>query len=183
MLTLIKFEFMKLYKKKMNLIVFWGTCILMAFFMFLSVKQTWSYDKEGKRVEDLDYVVYKKETMKELAGPLTDEKVEEIIKEYQEIASVPGNFEGEGNNWHLVDSLFYEYELPRRDLLLLIGHNYDEPGIQTWGENLREIDLEVEDGFYETRQKKLRNTLLAGSSDWQYTNCLLYTSPSPRDTR
>lgn len=169
MCTLIKFEFMKLYKKKMNLIVFWGTCVLMAVFMLMSIQQTWIYDEEGNKASGLDYAAYKKETLDALAGPLTDERVEQLVGEYQEIASAPGNSEGEGNDWHLVDSLYYEYYTPRSDLFLLIGHNYDEPGIQTWGANLRELNLEAEDGFYETRQKKLRNTLLAGSSDWQYT--------------
>ncbi len=169
MCTLIKFEFMKIYKKKMNLIVFWGTCILMAVFNFTSVEQMWMYDKEGNKVAGLDYVAYRKETMKELSGPLTDEKVEEIIKEYQEMASTPGNSEGEGNDWHFVDSVSYQYYFPRRDLLLLIGHTYDEPGIQTWGANLNELVLENEKGFYKTRKERLRNTLLMGDSDWQYS--------------
>lgn len=169
MRTLIKFEFMKLYKKKMNLIVFWGTCILMAVFMFMSVEQTWIYDEEGNKVEGLDYATYRKETMKELAGPLTDEKVEEIIREYQEMASTPGNSEGEGDDWHFVEPVYYQYYVPRADLLLLIGHNYDEPGINTYGSNLRELVLENEEGFYKTKKERLRNTLLMGSSDWQYS--------------
>lgn len=169
MRTLIKFEFIKLYKKKMNLIVFWGTCVLMAIFMFMSVEQTWVPDKEGNKVAGLDYIAYKKETMKELSGPLTDERVKEIINEYQEMASAPGNSEGEGENWHFVDSVYYQYYVPRRDLLLSIGHTYDDPGIQTWGDNLRELVLENEEGFYKTREERLYNTLLMGSSDWQYS--------------
>lgn len=169
MYTLIKFEFMKLYKKKMNLIVFWGTCILMAIFMFMSVEQTWIYDEDGNKVAGLDYVAYKKETMKELSGPLTDEKVEEIIKEYQEMASAPGNSEGEGDSWHFAGNAYYQYYVPRADLLMLIGHNYDEPGNNTYGANLRELVLEDTKGFYETREERLRNTLLIGSSDWQYS--------------
>lgn len=169
MRTLIKFEFLKLYKKKMNLIVFWGTCVLMAVFMLMSVVQTWIYDDEGNKIAGLDYVAYKKETMKELSGPLTDEKVEEIIREYQEMASAPENFEGEGDDWHFVEKVYYQYYVPRADLIYLIGHNYDEPGINTWGANLRELVLEDEEKFYKTREEKFNNTLLLGSSDWQYS--------------
>lgn len=169
MCRLIKYEFIKLYKKKMNLIIFWGTCILMAFFMILSVKQTWTYDKEGKQVSGLEYVKYRKETMKEIEGPLTDEKVKAFVAEFQEIASKPGNYEGEGDNWHLVDEVYLPYYLPKRDLFMMIGHTYDEPGVQTWGANLRELKLDEVDDFYNTRKERLNGTLELGSSDWQYS--------------
>lgn len=168
MCRLIKYEFMKLYKKKMNLIIFWGTCILMAFFMILSVKQTWSYDKEGKQISGFEFIKYRKETMKELEGPLTDEKVKKLLTEYQEIASKPGNYEGEGDDWHLVEEVYLSYYLPKRNLLTTIAHTYDAPGVQTWGANLREIKLDEVDGFYQTRTERLRGTLEMGSSDWQY---------------
>lgn len=169
MFTLIKFELIKLYRKRMNLIIFWGTCIVMAIFMFMSVAQSWTYNQKGEKVVALDYIEYKKETFNELGGPLTDERVKEIIEEYQRMAAEPGNAEGSGDDWHWVDSVYFEYYIPKVDLLMLIGDNYDEPGIHTWGANLNKLSVEEEKGFYETRSKKLYDALEMGSSDWKYS--------------
>lgn len=168
--TLIKFELKKLYKSRLNQIVFLGTCFIMLVAMLLSVEQMFTYDKEGNTVSGLEWADYKKEIMKEQEGPLTDERAEEIIREYQELISNPDNVEGEGASLHFKKELFYSYELPMQDLLLKVAHNYDEPGINTWGGNLIELSLEERKEFYKARTERLRDTLIMGTSDWEYSD-------------
>lgn len=166
--TLIKFELKKLYKSRLNQIVFLGTCLLMAFIMLLSVRQTRTYDKEGNRLEGLESIKYEKEMMKELEGPLTDERVESLIKEYQEMLANPDNLEDGFFN----ESVRYRYYYSRQHLLWLIGHNYDEIFTHTFGGNLGELDLQDRMDFYEAGKERILNTMLY-AGDWKYSNAEL----------
>lgn len=163
--TLIKFELKKLYKSRLNQIVFLGTCLLMAFIMLLSIRSTWTYNKEGNRLSGLEGIQYDKEVMKELEGPLTDERVESLIKEYQDMLANPDNLE----DGFFKDSVRYRYYYPKQHLLMLIAHNYDEIFTHTFGGNLSSLDLEDRMDFYEAGRERILNTMLY-SEDWKYSN-------------
>ena len=170
--TLIKYELKKLYKSRLNKIVFWGTCLVMFATMLLSVVQTYTYDKEGNKISGLEWVDYKKETIKELEGPLTDERVEELIREYQDMFGNPDNVEdvyGDGN-LYFKDEVNYRYYYPKKDLLLLIGRNYDDIEGVSYGRNLVDLSLEERQDFYKARIELFHNVLTAGRRDWKYSS-------------
>lgn len=137
--ALIKFEFVKLYKKKINLIIFWGTCAMMVIFAMVNALQTWTWDKEGNMLRGLDAIKCKKEMTKELEGSLTNERAKELIMEFMEVKSNPANIIEEEGDWHFVDAINYSYYSVKRDILYMIAHNYDAPWENTWGGNLTEI--------------------------------------------
>lgn len=166
MRTLIKFELAKLYKKKMNRIVFWGTCVVMAVLCFMNVQQSWIYDANGNALKGNDYVDYVKSNAEDLSGLLTGEKVRETIAEYHEIINNPENLTEDGE---FTDEMFYQYYLPKSSYLVMIGHNYDEPWIQSYGSNLFEVKPQDGLQFYEQREKRLLQSLEIGTSDWKYT--------------
>lgn len=166
--TLIKFEFLKLYKKKINLIVFWGTIGMMVIFAMMNVLQTWTYDKEGNQLKGFDGIQYNKEMEKELEGPLTDERAKELVIEFQEVRSNPENIIGKEENWHFVDSIYYRYYYEKRNILYMIAHNYDELWQNTYGGNVIKLTGE-EEPLYEARTNRLKGMLLSGSSDWEYS--------------
>ena len=73
--TLIKFELRKLYRNRLNQIVFIGGCLLMFGIMLLSVIHTRGEDREGNPLSGLEAISYDRQLKKELAGPLTDERM------------------------------------------------------------------------------------------------------------
>ncbi|MCM1158512.1 MAG: ABC transporter permease [Bacteroidales bacterium] len=168
MRTLIKFELLKLYKKKMNRIVFWGTCAMMVLFSLTNAMQNWVWDEEGNKLEGFSAIRYKREREEKLEGPLTDLRAKELILEFQEMCSNPDNLVKTEDDWNFVDSVYYSYYMQKRDLLTLIAHNYDAPWDNTWGGNLIKLTGE-EEPLYEARTNRLKEMLCQGSSDWQYS--------------
>lgn len=166
--TLIKYEFKKLYMSRLNKIVFFGTCLFMLVFMIGSVLSAELTDKEGKTVLGMDAVRYWKESRKELEGPLTDERVGEIIQEYQSIVGNPDNF-GEED---LKDNVKYGYYLPRRELLYMIRGSYYGFDVGESYELLLDLPLEQRKDFYEARAEQIHKILVEGRHDWK---CIEYT--------
>lgn len=165
MSTLIKFELKKLFKSRLNKIVFFGTCLFMLVFMIGSILSSGQEDKEGNLLLGLDAVHYWKENRKELEGPLTDERVGEIIQEYQNIIGNPDSFDEEG----LKDSVKFSYYLPKQELLHMIEEGYY--GFYTRGgyELLLDLPLEQRKDYYEARAEQIHNILTKGRENWKYT--------------
>lgn len=169
MKSLILFEFRKIYRKRINQIIFWGTILLMFAAMIANINQTWTYNENKEQIKGRDYVEYTKSTCKKLEGSITDKRAEEILKEYQEMISNPEYYIADGEEGHFTDEIYCSYYLPHRWLLTELGHVYDEVGIQTYGANLEKLNLDEQKPLYEARTDRLKNTLALGSSDWQYT--------------
>ena len=85
------------------------------------------------------------------------------------------------NDWELLENtLFYDQKLI--DLMNMAAghHQYADKNIKTDGlyptnSNKNTIAFHMKDGVFKNSKKS--------KSKYQYTNCLLYTSPSPRDKR
>lgn len=170
MKSLILFEFQKIYKKRMNKIVFFGTFLLMALSMVLNIDQVWTYNEKKETMKGRDYVEYTKSVCKKLEGPITEEKAKEYLEEYQKMLENPEYFVTDETGEHFTDDVYCSYYIPHRWLVTELGHVYDEPGIQSWGENIKKLNLNEIEPLYEARTNRLRDTLIQGSSDWQYTD-------------
>lgn len=168
MRTLIKYEFLKLYKKKMNLIIFWGTCAIMVIFAMMNALQTPAYDEKGNKLEGFTAIAYQKKVISGLQGPLTDERVSELIKEFCEMKGNPDNIEQGQDGWLFTEPVYYSYYYPKREVLFMIAHNYDKPWENTYGGNIEELTGN-EVSMYEARTNRLKEMLLQGSSDWKYS--------------
>lgn len=168
MRTLIKYEFLKLYKKKMNLIIFWGTCAMMVIFAVMNALQTPGYDEKGNQLWGFTAIAYQKKVISELEGPLTDERASELIQEFQEVKGNPDNIEQGEDGWQFTEPVYYSYYYPKRPVLDMIAHNYDKPWEDTYGGNIEELTGN-EEPMYEARTARLKEMLLLGSSDWEYS--------------
>lgn len=169
MRSLIKFEFRKIYKKRMNMVVSCITIFLIAVFGIANITQSYTYNEKGEKVSGKLYVKYMKQIAKTSGGELTNEKAQDILAEYQHMVATPGYYEGEGEDGHFTDEIYCSYFLPHRQILLDIAHVYDAPGVQTWGSNLDKLSLNDIKPLYEAKKDRFQMILEAGSGDWNYT--------------
>ena len=167
--SLIKFEFRKIYKKRMNMVVSCITIFLIAVFGIANITQSYTYNEKGVKVSGKLYVKYMKQIAKTSGGELTNEKAQDILAEYQHMVATPGYYEGEGEDGHFTDEIYCSYFLPHRQILLDIAHVYDDPGVQTWGSNLDKLSLNDIKPLYEAKKDRFQMILEAGSGDWNYT--------------
>lgn len=169
MRSLIKFEFRKIYKKRMNMVVSCITIFLIAVFGIANITQSYTYNEKGEKVSGKLYVKYMKQIAKTSGGELTNEKAQDILAEYQHMVATPGYYEGEGEDGHFTDEVYCSYFIPHRQILLDIAHVYDDPGVQTWGSNLDKLSLNDIKPLYEAKKDRFQMILEAGSGDWNYT--------------
>ena len=167
--SLIKFEFRKIYKKRMNMVVSCITIFLIAVFGIANITQSYTYNEKGEKVSGKLYVKYMKQIAKTSGGEFTNEKAQDILAEYQHMVAMPGYYEGEGEDGHFTDEIYCSYFLPHRQILLDIAHVYDDPGVQTWGSNLDKLSLNDIKPLYEAKKDRFQMILEAGSGDWNYT--------------
>lgn len=167
--SLIRFEFQKIFKKRLNWIVACVTFLLMLVFGIANIAQTYTYNEEGQKISGRAYIAYKKKIAKETEGDLTNKKAYAYIREYQKMIATPGYYEGEGEDGHFSDAVYCSYFLPHRQVLLDIGHVYDDPGEESWGTNLDTIDLKNVKPLYEAKRNRFEAMLCAGTGDWTYT--------------
>lgn len=167
--SLIKFEFRKIYKKRMNMVVCCITIFLIVLFGSANMVQTYTYNEKGDKISGRAYVKYKKQIAKKLEGKLTNEKAKDVIAEYQNMVATPEYYEGEGEDGHFTDEIYCSYYIPNRQILLDIGHVYDDPGVQTWGSNLGKLSLNDIKPLYEAKKDRFQMILEVGAEDWNYT--------------
>lgn len=167
--SLVKFEFRKIYKKRMNMVVSCITIFLIAVFGIANITQSYTYNEKGEKVSGKLYVKYMKQIAKKSGGELTNEKAQDILAEYQNMVATPGYYEGEGEDGHFTDEVYCSYFIPHRQILLDIAHVYDDPGMQTWGSNLDKLSLNDIKPLYEAKKDRFQMILEAGSGDWNYT--------------
>ena len=163
--SLIKFEFRKIYKKRMNIVVCCITIFLIVLFGIANIVQTYIYNEKGDKISGRAYVKYEKQIAEKSGGELTNEKAQDILAEYQNMVATPGYYEGEGEDGHFTDEVFYSYFIPHRQILLDIAHVYDDPGMQTWGSNLNKLSLNDIKPLYEAKKNRFQMILEAGSGE------------------
>ena len=90
MKTLIKYEFLKILRKKSTLIVMAVSLLLTAFLFGLPILQYQTYNQEGV-IKGSEGIAYAKGQYSDLAVPLTEEYIAEMIREYQNLFENPDN--------------------------------------------------------------------------------------------
>lgn len=166
---LIKYEFLKILRKKSTLIVMAISLILTGVLFGLPVMQFQTYNQDGV-IKGMAGIVYEKEQYKELSVPLTEEYVTETIKEVQELFDNPDNVGYDGNEKFLIGDAYWNKIAPREKLLNMIASTYSAPNEFLAYNDL--VDLDITDGanFYqamETKNNALLNTPSRGLTDNQ----------------
>ena len=158
MKTLIKYEFLKILRKKSTLIVMAVSLLLTAFLFGLPILQYQTYNQEGV-IKGNEGIAYAKGQYSDLAVPLTEEYIAEMIREYQNLFENPDNVGYNGNEKFLIGDAYWNFVAPRETLLNTIAANYDAPGENTGLEKLMDLDMTNEAGFYQTREEKIETLL------------------------
>lgn len=171
MITLMKYEFLKILRRKSTLIIMAASLLLTAFLFGLPALQYQTYNQEGV-IKGSKGIAYEKEQILSLAVPLTEEFVAELIGEYQRLFENPDNVGYNGSEKFLIGDAYWNFVAPREKLLYTIAANYDAPGESTGLEKMPDLDITNGADFYQTREEKIEtllNTPTRQLSDTQKT--------------
>lgn len=164
MRSLVKFEFLKILRKRSTLLVMAASLLLTAVFFLLPVVQFQIYEQDGV-LRGLEGIAYEKEQYAELSVPLTNEYVTEQIREVQALFADPDNIGYDGNEEFLIEDAYWNGIAPREELLALIAKNYAEPNISVGYNALPDLDISGGTDFYQARQEKIEKILNDASRD------------------
>ena len=155
---LVKYEFLKILRKKSTLIVMAVSLILTGFLFGLPLIQFQIYDQDGV-IKGAKGIAYEKEQFAALSVPLSEEYVAETIQEVQGLFENPDNIGTDGNEQFLVGDAYWNGVAPREKLLNLIADTYSSPN-DSWGYNhLPELDVREGKTFYQAMKGKIQAML------------------------
>lgn len=155
---LIKYEFLKILRKKSTLIVMAASLFVTAFLFGLPILQYQTYNQEGV-IKGLDGIAYHKEQTEKYSVPLTDEYITETIREVQQLFENPDNVGYDGYEQFLIDSAYWDGISPRENLLDMIAKNYADPNESVGYNSLPDLDISEGADFYGARQEKIEELL------------------------
>ncbi len=155
---LVKYEFLKMVRKKSTLIVMAVSLILTGFLFGLPIMQYQIYNQDGV-IKGTKGIAYEKEQFADLSVPLSEEFVAETIREVQGLFENPDNIGTDGNEQFLVGDAYWNGIAPREKLLNLIADTYSSPN-DRWGYNhLPDLDVKEGKPFYQAMKGKIQTLL------------------------
>lgn len=155
---LIKYEFLKILRKKSTLIVMAASLILTGFLFGLPIMQFQTYNQDGV-IKGADGIAYEKGQYADLSVPLSEEYVAETIREVQGHFENPDNIGYDGNEQFLIGDAYWNGVAPREKLLNLIANTYSKPNEILGYNNLPDLDINGGASFYQTMERKIQNLL------------------------
>ena len=159
---LIKYEFLKILRKKSTLLVMAVSLLVTAFLFGLPIMQYQTYDQDGV-IKGMEGIEYTKEQYVKYSVPLTDEYITETIREVQQLFENPDNVGFDGYEKFLIDNAYWEGIAPRENLLGMIAKTYVNPNESAGYNKLPELDISNGTDFYGARQEKIEKLLNASS--------------------
>ncbi len=157
-IMLIKYEFLKILRKKSALIVMAISLILTGFLFGLPVMQYQTYNQDGV-MKGTAGIAYENEQYAKLSVPLSEEYIADTIREVQELFKSPAHVGYDGNERFLIGDAYWNGVAPREKLLNLIANNYSSPNENLGYNNLPDLDI-TSGAFFYQRIKKRMETLL-----------------------
>ncbi len=163
-MMLIKYEFLKILRKKSTIIVMAVNLLLTAFLFGLPILQYQTYHQDGV-IKGLEGIAYDKKQYEDLSVTITDEYVEKTITEYQNLFENPDHVGFDGNEKFLIGDAYWNFVAPRENLLGMIASVYDSPGETSGFNKLPELDMTDGAKFYPARNEKIESLLNTPSRD------------------
>lgn len=158
MKTLVKYEFLKILRKKSTLIAMAVSLIITAIFFGLPITQFQIYNQDGV-LRGAEGIAYEKEQYADISVPLTNEYVAENIRDVQALFENPDNVGYDGNEQFLIEDAYWNGIAPREDLLGLIARNYAAPNVSVGYNALTDLDVSDGTDFYQAREDKIETIL------------------------
>ena len=157
---LIKYEFLKILRRKSTLIVMGVSLLIIGLLFTLPTLQFRIYNQDG-RLTGLEGIAWEREQQQNIAATLTDEYIADIIREYQRLFANPDNVGFDGNERFLIGEAYWDFESPRRLLLTMIARNYGRPGEFPGLDILLNLDVSSGTDFYQVRNERIEYLLNA----------------------
>ncbi len=154
MKCLVKYELLKILRKKSTLIIMAASLLITAVFFGLPVIQFQIYNQGGV-LKGLGGIRYEREQYADISVPLTDEYVTETVREVQGLFENPDNVGYDGNEQFLIEDAYWDGIAPREGLLNMIAANYAEPNVSVGYNSLTELDVSGGTDFYQAREEKI----------------------------
>lgn len=155
---LVKYEFLKILRKKSTLIVMAVSLILTGFLFGLPILQYQIYNQDGV-IKGVEGIAYEKGQYADLSVPLSEEYVAGTIREVQGLFENPDNIGYDGNEQFLIGNAYWNEVAPREKLLNLIANTYSDPN-DIWSyNNLPDLDIKDGTSFYQTMKGKIQALL------------------------
>ena len=155
---LVKYEFLKILRKKSTLIVMAVSLILTGFLFGLPIIQYQTYNQDGV-IKGTEGIAYEKEQYADLSVPLSEEYIAETIREVQELFVNPDNIGYDGNEQFLIGDAYWNGVATREKLLNLIANAYSKPNEILGYNNLPDLDIKDGAFFYQTMEGKIQTLL------------------------
>ncbi len=156
--TLIKYEFLKIAKKRSTLIIMLASLFITALLFGLPVLQFQTYDKGDLR-KGLDGIRYERSLMSDLDVVITDEYAAEVIDEVSGLFENPENVGTDGTERFLIGDAYWEHIAPREPLIDLIASAYARPGESAGYTSMPDIKNAGNKGFTQARKEKVQGVI------------------------
>lgn len=155
---LVKYEFLKILRKKSTLIVMAVSLILTGFLFGLPIIQYQTYNQDGV-IKGTEGIAYEKEQYADLSVPLSEEYIAETIREVQRLFEDSDNVGYDGNERFLIGDAYWNKVAPREKLLNLIANTYSDPNEMRGYNNLPDLDIKDGTHFYHKMKGKIQAVL------------------------
>ena len=165
---LVKYEFLKILRKKSTIVVMLVSLLITAVFFALPIIQYQTYNQDGV-LRGVEGIKYDKEQYESISVPLTNEYVTETIEEVKQLFENPDNIGYDGQEQFLVDDAYWNDIAYRESLLNMIATNFAEPNVTVGYNNLLSVDTSGGADFYQARQDKIESIVNAPSRELSET--------------
>lgn len=155
---LVKYEFLKILRKKSTLFVMVASLLVTAFLFGLPILQYQTYNQDGV-IKGFEGIEYEKELAAKHSVPLTNEYITETIREVQQLFENPDNVGYDGYERFLIEDAYWDNIAPRENLLGMIAKNYVNPNESVGYNALPDLDISEGTDFYAARQEKIERLL------------------------
>ncbi|MBP3918272.1 MAG: ABC transporter permease subunit [Clostridia bacterium] len=160
---LVKYEFLKILRKKSTRIVMAVSLLVTAFLFGLPILQFQTYHQEGV-IKGFEGINYEKEQTAKYAVSLTDTYITEAIREVQQLFDNPDYVGYDGHERFLIENAYWDNIAPKEALLGMIAKNFANPNESVGYNSLPELDISEGVNFYRARQEKIEKLLNASSN-------------------
>lgn len=155
---LMKYEFLKILRKKSTIIIMAVSLILTAFLFGLPIIQYQTYNQDGV-IKGTEGIAYEKKQYSNLSVFLSEEFITKTILEVQQLFKNPDNVGYDGNEQFIIGDAYWNDIAPREKLLHMIAKAYDSPNENSGYNKLSGLDVANGANFYQTIQSKIKMVL------------------------
>lgn len=155
---MIKYEFLKIMRRKSTLIILAVSLILTSFLFGLPIMQYQTYNQDGV-IKGMEGIAFNKKQYADLSVTLSDEYITETISEVQQLFNHPENVGYDGNEQFLIGDAYWNGIAPREKLLNMVAKTYDRPNENSGYQKLASLDGNSHADFYQAMKTKMKTLL------------------------